>query len=194
MVIITARELFPAKELYNYINENDGNVTSGWVFLNPHPIHSAQGTPVHIYGNKTISEELAGIRVKVSPHSFIQTNSLGCRLIYEIVRDYLQPQSDELIVDLYSGIGSIGLFLAPYVKQVIGVENVEQAVDDARLNARENRVENISFEKEDVRKWLYRATSHQMKIQAVVIDPPRAGLTKKVIARLKLLSPKRIVF
>ena len=119
MLTLTLREPFDTSELYDYLNSKGCNVKSGYFFVNPHPIHSAQGDVVHIYGDEYIEDSLSGIRIRISPTSFLQINPLGAILLYKGIKEYLEPTGDETVIDLYSGIGSIGMFLAGYVKSVI---------------------------------------------------------------------------
>ena len=142
-------------------------------------------------------EELLTVRNRsyaflISPFSFFQTNTLGTEKLYDTVLSLLEPASTDSVLDLYCGTGTIGIVLAPFVQTVLGVEQVESAVENARENARRNGVENISFAAGSVEKWIKKEDIPPCN--AIVVDPPRGGLSNKVIDFIVRCSPVKIVY
>ncbi|MGA2090364.1 MAG: 23S rRNA (uracil(1939)-C(5))-methyltransferase RlmD [Endomicrobiales bacterium] len=147
-------------------------------------------------GNTFIEEKLE-VRGRtysfvVSPFSFFQTNTLGTEKLYETVLAFLEPASTDRVLDLYCGTGTIGIVLAPYVNRVMGVEQVESAVENARENARRNGIENISFATGSVERWIKKESIPDCN--ALVVDPPRGGLSNKVIDFIEKCNPEKIVY
>lgn len=138
------------------------------------------------------------IRDKIGPHpfqissnSFFQTNSLAAGQLYEKLADYAELKGSETVLDLYSGTGTIPIFLANRVKVVTGIEISESAVLDARNNCKDNGIDNCRFIIGDIREKLSVIT---YKPDALIIDPPRAGMHKHVLARILALSPEKIIY
>ncbi len=146
-------------------------------------------------GKDTIEETLDGLRFTIAAKSFFQTNTLQTEALYNQVREMASIDSNDLVYDLYSGAGSISLYLARYAKKVIGVEIVEQAVQDAWKNARLNNIENVEFIAGDMKEVLTNDFIAKNGVPDVLIlDPPRAGIHKDVIELIASVSPKRIVY
>jgi len=135
------------------------------------------------------------MRFALSAEAFFQTNTEMAERLYGVANEYAALRGWDRVYDLCCGIGTIGLTLAPRASEVIGVEIVEQAVIDASANARSNQIDNARFLAGDVRVVLKDlAESGGPRPDVVVVDPPRAGLSKKVVARIAEASPKRIVY
>ncbi len=139
------------------------------------------GTVV-LYGNDHITEELLGLKFDISPFSFFQTNSKGAELLYSKVREFIADELDKdmTLYDLYSGTGTIAQMLAPCVKQVTGVEIVEEAVEAAKVNANRNGITNCSFIANDVLKALDTLPAPDI----LVLDPPRDGVNPRALKKL----------
>ena len=143
------------------------------------------GTDI-LYGQDYFYEELLGLRFKISPFSFFQTNSLGAEVLYETAREFiLSDNADELkgktVYDLYSGTGTIAQMLAPVAKEVVGVEIIEEAVESAKENAALNGLNNCKFLAGDVLKVL---DTIEEKPDYIVLDPPRDGIHPKAIEKI----------
>ncbi len=143
------------------------------------------GTDI-LYGQEYFYEELLGLRFKISPFSFFQTNSLGAEVLYETAREFiLSDNADELkgktVYDLYSGTGTIAQMLAPVAKEVVGVEIIEEAVEAAKENAALNGLSNCKFLAGDVLKVL---DTIEEKPDYIVLDPPRDGVHPKAIEKI----------
>ena len=149
-----------------------------------------EGTKV-IYGSDHFYEELLGLKFKISPFSFFQTNSRGAEVLYETARSYVGETKDKVIYDLYSGTGTIAQMLAPVAKHVIGVEIIEEAVEAARENAARNGLSNCEFLAGDVLKVL---DTIEEKPDLIVLDPPRDGIHPKALGKIIDYGVDRLVY
>lgn len=144
-----------------------------------------EGTEI-LYGQDYFYEELLGLRFKISPFSFFQTNSLGAEVLYETAREFILSGNEDLlrektVYDLYSGTGTIAQMLAPVAKEVVGVEIIEEAVEAAKENAKLNGLDNCKFLAGDVLKVL---DTIEEKPDYIVLDPPRDGIHPKAIEKI----------
>lgn len=149
-----------------------------------------QGTKI-LYGKDFFYEELLGLRFKISPFSFFQTNSYGAEVLYKTAREYVGDTKNKVIFDLYSGTGTIAQILAPVAKKVVGVEIIEEAVEAARKNAEINHLTNCEFIAGDVLKVLDELAD---KPDLIVLDPPRDGIHPKAILKIINFQVKHIVY
>jgi len=147
-----------------------------------------------VAGRETITERLGGLEFSISPEAFFQTNTEMAEQLYAVACEYAGLQGWERVFDLFCGIGTIGLMLARRAGEVWGLEVVEPAVADAIANARRNEIENASFFAGDVRLALRELVETAGRPDVLVVDPPRAGLSQKVVRRVIEASPKRIVY
>ena len=145
-------------------------------------------------GSDRLEEELGGMRVQISPEAFFQTNTEMAERLYAQAVEYAQPRGIERAYDLYCGIGTLGLLFAPRVAEVWGLEIVEGAIADAIQNARLNEIGNVHFFAGDVRLAMRELVERAGRPDLVVVDPPRAGLSQKVVRRILESSPARIVY
>jgi 23S rRNA (uracil1939-C5)-methyltransferase len=144
-----------------------------------------------LFGPGYIRDKIGPFNFRVSANSFFQTNSRGAERLYETVRGYADLNGSETVLDLYSGTGTIPLFLADRARTVTGIEINESASADAAMNARENRIHNCRFVCGDIRDKLGEITETP---DLLIIDPPRAGMHKDVLARVMALAPGKIVY
>jgi len=147
-----------------------------------------------ITGTPRIEEELGGLRFALSSEAFFQTNTEMAEQLYAVAAEYAALKGFERVYDLCCGIGTIGLTLASRAAEVVGVEIVPEAVEDAAFNARVNEITNAHFIAGDVRVVLKNLIAEGVRPDVIVVDPPRAGLSKKVVARIAESNPKRIVY
>ncbi len=147
-----------------------------------------------IAGAPYLEEELGGMRFRISSEAFFQTNTEMAEQLYALAAELAQPRGTERLYDLYSGIGTIGLLMAPRVAEVHGLEISGKAVADAETNARLNEIENASFTAGDVRLSLRDLVSRAGRPDVLVVDPPRAGLSQKIVRRIIEAGPRRIVY
>ncbi len=153
-----------------------------------------EGTEI-LYGKDYFYEELLGLRFRITPFSFFQTNSLGAEVLYQTARDYigdtLTEKADKVVFDLYSGTGTIAQMLAPAAKKVVGVEIVEEAVEAAKENAALNGLKNCEFLAGDVLKVLDDITE---KPDFIVLDPPRDGIHPKALEKIIRYGVDRMIY
>lgn len=149
-----------------------------------------EGTDI-LYGEDYFFEELLGLKFKISPFSFFQTNSLGAEVLYETAREYVGETNDKVIFDLYSGTGTIAQMLAPVASKVVGVEIVEEAVEAAKENAKRNGLQNCVFWAGDVLKVIDELGE---KPDLIVLDPPRDGVHPKALEKITNFGVDRMVY
>jgi 23S rRNA (uracil1939-C5)-methyltransferase len=142
-----------------------------------------------------IEEEMEGLKFRIGPKSFYQTNSEQAYELYNVARDFAQLKGDEVVYDLYTGTGTIANFVAKQAKQVIGVEYVEAAIEDAKLNSQINGIDNTLFYAGDMKDILNEEfiVTHA-KPDVIITDPPRAGMDEKVVQMLLRLEAPTIVY
>ncbi len=145
-------------------------------------------------GSESIIEELAGLRIAISADAFFQTNTEMAERLYRLATEYAGLTGFERVYDLYCGIGTIGLLMAPRAAEVWGLEIVESAIADAIDNARRNEIDNVNFFAGDVRLALRELVTRAGRPDVLVLDPPRSGLSQKVVRRVIEASPRRIVY
>jgi 23S rRNA (uracil1939-C5)-methyltransferase len=146
-------------------------------------------------GESFIMEEMEGIKFKVGPKSFYQTNANQAYELYKIARDFAQLTGEEVVYDLYTGTGTIANFIAKNAKEVIGLEYVEDAIIDARVNSEINGITNTSFYAGDMKDLLNDEFMSQHPKPAIIItDPPRAGMHESVVKMLLKIEAKKIVY
>jgi 23S rRNA (uracil1939-C5)-methyltransferase len=150
---------------------------------------------INFSGASYIIETLDLVKYKISTKSFFQTNSLQAKVLYDVVLNFAQIKDTDIVYDLYCGTGSIALYLARKCKHVVGIEQIEDAILDAKENAMLNQIENTTFYVGTVEKILDIAfIEKNPKADIVILDPPRAGLHEKVVETLLIALPKKIVY
>ena len=142
-------------------------------------------------GEPFITDKIAGFEFDISANSFFQTNTAGAARLYETVKAYAGLTGKETVVDLYSGTGTIPIFLSGSARKIMGIEISERAVQDAQKNCQKNRIRNCRFICNDIKEGLKDVTDRP---DVMVIDPPRVGMHKDVIKMVRSLSPDRIVY
>lgn len=146
-------------------------------------------------GPEYIHEEMNGIRFRIGPKSFYQTNSVQALRLYEITRDFAGFKGDELVYDLYTGAGTIANFVAGHVREVVGVEYVPTAIEDAKVNSAINNITNTKFYAGDMKDVLVvDFVAEHGKPDVIITDPPRAGMHPDVVARLMEIEAPKIVY
>ena len=148
------------------------------------------GVPKVLTGKGYITEKLGNYYFKISSLSFFQVNTLGAERLYNKVKEYGSLQTNERVLDLYCGTGTIGIYLSDVCKDVTGLEINNEAVKDAQDNIALNRVVNVKVEQKDLSKVIDKYEN----IELIVLDPPRSGLSKKALSNVLEISPNRIVY
>jgi 23S rRNA (uracil1939-C5)-methyltransferase len=147
-----------------------------------------------ISGRERFREEIGGLRMHISSSAFFQTNTEMAERLYELAIGFAQPSGTDRVFDLYCGIGTIGLLMAPRAAEVWGLELVEDAIADAIAGARRNEIDNAHFFAGDVRLAMRELVQRAGRPDVLVVDPPRSGLSQKVVRRIIEAGPRRIVY
>ncbi|HEY2727683.1 MAG TPA: 23S rRNA (uracil(1939)-C(5))-methyltransferase RlmD, partial [Parafilimonas sp.] len=151
--------------------------------------------PQVVYGKGYITEQLENFKFKISPKSFFQTNTKQAEKLYTITRNFAELTGNEIVYDLYCGTGSIGIFVSPLAKKIIGVELIEEAITDAKENAALNNIENTSFYTGDVIDICNDDFFEKNgTANVIIVDPPRAGLHEKLTKKLLQIEAPKIVY
>jgi 23S rRNA (uracil1939-C5)-methyltransferase len=145
-------------------------------------------------GSDRFEEELGGMRFEISAEAFFQTNTEMAERLYELALDYAAPTGFERVYDLYCGIGTISLLISPRVAEVWGLELIPEAVSDAIANARANEIDNARFFAGDVRLALGELVEKAGRPDVMIVDPPRAGLSQKIVRRMIEAAPRRLIY
>lgn len=146
------------------------------------------------YGSDHITDMLCGLKFKISPFSFWQVNRAQAEKLYGKAKEYANLKSDDVLLDLYCGTGTIGLTMADKCKTLVGAEIVEDAIKDANENAATNDIKNARFICADASQAAVQLKSEGLKPDVVVLDPPRKGCGEDVILTVTQMSPKRVVY
>ncbi|MBT8190491.1 MAG: 23S rRNA (uracil(1939)-C(5))-methyltransferase RlmD [Saprospiraceae bacterium] len=147
------------------------------------------------HGSDFITEQLGHIKYKIGPKSFFQTNTKQANVLYDYVVELAELKGHELVYDLYTGLGSIALYIASKCKQVVGIEEIPEAIEDARANAEFNNIDNTVFLTGDVKDLFTGSFIEKYgKADLVIVDPPRAGLHKDVCEMLNSADVDRIIY
>lgn len=147
-----------------------------------------------LYGEGYITDILGDKKFKISPNSFYQVNPVQTEKIYELAIKEAKLNKEDILCDLYSGIGTIGIFSSDSVKKVYGIEIVKQAVEDARENAKINNINNIEFIEGDVESAFQGLLEKNIRPNVVIVDPPRKGLDNKTIENLNKLKLEKVIY
>lgn len=148
-----------------------------------------------LWGQDFITDYIGDVKFEISPLSFFQVNPMQTKVLYEKALEYAQLNGDEIVWDAYCGIGTISLFLARKAKKVFGVEIIEAAIEDARRNAKINKINNVEFfigKAEEIIPTLYEEKG--VKADVIVVDPPRKGCDEALLETMVKMQPKRIVY
>lgn len=194
--IETLEEEQQAQGVLTYIKENFPEITS-LLYVNNRKLNDTIGDlEVMTYaGADCIYEEMEGLRFKVGPKSFYQTNSRQAYELYKVARDFAGLTGDELVYDLYTGTGTIANFVARQARKVVGIEYVPEAIEDAKVNAELNGLSNTAFFAGDMKDILTKDfLANHGRPDVIITDPPRAGMHTDVIEVLLFAAPKRIVY
>ena len=189
------------KELVEFLTEKNKNIKSIVKNFNKKNTNVILGDKTEvIYGDGYIYDILGDYKFKISPLSFYQVNPIQTDILYNtainnVGAGTVSARQNDIALDLYCGIGTIGIFASKYFKKVYGIEIVEQAIEDAKHNAKINNIDNTEFFAGDVEKVLPKIIERDnIKPNVVFVDPPRKGLDKKTIGLLQELEPSKIIY
>ena len=184
------------EKLLNFVWKRFPEVTSLMYVINPKLNDSIADLEVLPYKGKThIMEDMEGLKFKIGPKSFYQTNSRQAHHLYKVVRTFAGLTGCEIVYDLYTGTGTIANFLASKAKKVVGIEYISEAIEDAKYNSAINGIRNTSFFAGDMKDvFTMKFIQQHGTPDVLVLDPPRAGVHAKVIEALLVATPKKVIY
>ena len=194
-IVVTSLE-FPGQDAFvQQLLQLHPEITTLVLNLNPRQTSAVLGTKEKIlFGPGFIEDILLGKRFRISSRSFYQVNGRQTEVLYRTAIDLCQLSGTETLLDAYCGTGTIGICAADKVRRLIGVEVNRAAVDDAKMNAEANHIENASFYTEDATPFMARLAQQKTIPDIVILDPPRSGSTPSFLSSIATLSPDRIVY
>lgn len=196
VVLVTSNVIFPNKNAFiKVLGGEHPEITTIVQNVNNKNTSMVLGErEIVMYGKGYITDELCGLTFKISPKSFYQVNREQTEKLYSQAIEYAGLEGDEVLLDAYSGIGTIGLIASKCVKEVISVELNKDAYKDAITNAKINNIKNVKFYNADATAFINDLAAANEKIDVVILDPPRTGSTEEFIAAIGRLKPKKVVY
>lgn len=196
VIIVNNKKLLKDLRFYNIADElakNNKSIKSIFLNLNDKNTNEILGeVEKKIYGEDYIFDSIGEFNYHISPKSFFQVNTIQAEVLYETLKNLLNLSGNEIIFDLYSGVGSIGIFLSNKVKKVYGIEIEKQAVEMANLNLKLNNVSNAEYIAGSVEEKIEEFEKRNIKPDVIVVDPPRRGLDEKSIEYILGFNAKKI--
>jgi 23S rRNA (uracil1939-C5)-methyltransferase len=193
--LVTAEQgEFASQDFARELRDEFGDVGVLWTRTRATAEVSVGGTTALLAGSERLEECVSGLRFEISPEAFFQTNTEMAERLYALAGEYASLSGRERVFDVYCGIGTLGLGLALHAGEVWGIDIAETAIADAIENARLNEIENSRFFAGDARSGFRPLVEMAGRPDVVVVDPPRAGLSSKVVRRLIEAQPRRIVY
>lgn len=195
VVVINAETLPKSEKLVEKLISQNPNIKSIQYNINTKNTNVIMGKSCRtIFGKDYIEDIICDVRVRISPLSFYQVNRNMAEILYKKAALFAEPEN-KTIIDLYCGIGTIGLSMARSAKKIIGVEIVPEAVEDAKINAKENKIENAEFILGDAKDAAKQLANKKQKADVIILDPPRKGCDQKLIDTVaNEFSPERVVY
>lgn len=196
VVIVIGSPIFPSKNNFvKALRKKYPQITTVVLNVNDKKTSMVLGErDIVIYGKGYIRDTLCGCTFRISPQSFYQVNPVQTEILYKTAIEYAGLGRKETVIDAYCGIGTIGLVAAKRAKNVIGVELNPDAVRDARINAKENKITNARFYQGDAGEFMENMAENGEHADVVFMDPPRTGSDKKFMSSVIKLNPSRIVY
>lgn len=194
--VVDSTEEMQMMQLLKYMSDAWPEITSLIYVVNNKCNDTIGDLPIHVFkGDDHIIEEMEGLKFKVGPKSFYQTNSRQAYNLYKVAREFAGLTGDELVYDLYTGTGTIANFVSRKARQVIGIEYVPEAIEDAKVNSAINGIDNTLFFAGDMKDILNQEFINEYgRPDVIITDPPRAGMHNDVIDTILFAEPKRIVY
>ena len=194
LIVVWADE--PDMRLMEYLRDEFPEIISLLYVVNRKFNDTISDQEVHVFhGQDHIMEQMENLQFKVGPKSFYQTNTLQAYELYKVAREFAGLTGNELVFDLYTGTGTIANFVAHQARQVIGIEYVPEAIEDAKVNANINKLDNTLFFAGDMKDILNEDFIAQYgRPDVIITDPPRAGMHEDVINTILFAEPQRIVY
>lgn len=196
VVLVTATtELPKQQQIIEELRQRVPNLVSVIHNINPKKTNAVLGNQTTVlWGREGITDKLGKFTFTISPRSFFQVNTEQAEVLYNKAVEYAGLSGTETVIDAYCGTGTITLFLAQQAAKVYGIEIVEPAIKDARINAQVNHITNAEFTVGDAIQVMPRMFKQGLRPQVIVVDPPRAGCERKVLETFANMQPERIVY
>lgn len=196
LVFVTTRpKVFRIDQVIAKITEAFPNVVSIIQNINDKNTNAIFGKEFRtLYGQDTITDSMLGNNYEISAQSFYQVNTEMAEKLYQTAIDFSDLNSDSIVIDAYSGIGTIGLSFAKQVKEVYGVEVIETAVEDAKKNAERNGITNAHYVADSAENAMAKWSKDGIKPDVIIVDPPRKGLTESFIKASVAMQPEKITY
>ena len=196
VTIVTNGEMFPGRsEFIKRLRDRCPYITTIIQNYNSRKTSIILGDVERVlYGNGYIEEELCGIMFKISSKTFFQVNPYQVEKLYNQVIEFGDFKEDDIVIDSYCGVGTIGMVVSKYVKEVYGVENNKTSVQCAKMNANNNKIKNIQFVCDDATNYLKELSKQKVHIDGVIMDPPRSGSTQVFLEAVKKLRPQKVIY
>lgn len=196
VVLVTGSPIFPSKNNFvKALRKAHPEITTVVLNVNDRQTSMVLGDREKpIFGPGFIKDRLCGCMFRISPKSFYQVNPVQTEILYQTAIDYAGLTGKETVIDAYCGIGTIGLIAAKKASKVIGVELNKDAVKDARINAKENKITNAAFYQGDAGRFMVEMAAKGEKADVVFMDPPRAGSAERFLSSVVKLSPKKVIY
>lgn len=196
IVLVVSNALFPARK--NFVQDlikTHPYITTVVQNVNTRKTSIVLGEEERVlYGNGYISDILCGLKFRISSKSFYQINHEQTEKLYAKAIDLAKLTGNETLIDAYSGIGTIGMIASAHVRNVISVELNKDAVKDAIVNSKMNKLNNVRFFNDDAGKFMVNLSKKHEKCDVVIMDPPRSGSTPEFMNSVKILNPKKVVY
>ena len=196
VVIITSSDIFPGRgDFVKLLRNKFPEITTIIQNINPRKTSIVLGEKERIlFGKGYITEFLEDFKFKISSKSFFQVNPEQTVNLYNTVLEFAGLKGTEIVLDAYSGVGTIGMFLSRKANQIVSVESNKQAVTAAISNARDNNIKNISFVCDDATNYITNLAKENIKLDVLVLDPPRTGSTTQFLNAAINLKPNKIIY
>ena len=196
LIVVFTALIAETKELLSFIQEKFPQITSLLYVINTKMNDSIADLQTHVYaGNDFMMEQMNDLSFKVAPLAFYQTNAKQALKLYETTSRLANVNDSQIVYDLYTGTGTIALFVARQAKKVVGIEYVESAIENAKENSRLNNIDNADFYAGDMVKILTDAFIEENgKPDVIITDPPRSGMHPNVVEQILNIAPQRIVY
>ena len=196
VVLVTVSPILPSKNNFvKALRKEHPEITTVVLNVNDRQTSMVLGDRnIVLYGPGFIKDRLMGLSFRISPSSFYQVNPVQTEVLYGKAMEFAAMTGKERVIDAYCGTGTIGIIASRNARDVIGVELNRDAIRDARMNARENRIRNVRFVPGDAGWFMEGMAAEGEKVDVVLMDPPRAGSDRKFLHSLLSLSPEKIVY
>ena len=196
VVLVTVSPIFPSKNNFvKALRKEHPEITTVVLNVNDRQTSMVLGDRnIVLYGPGFIKDRLMGLTFRISPSSFYQVNPVQTEVLYGKAMEFAAMTGKERVIDAYCGTGTIGIIASGNARDVIGVELNRDAIRDARMNARENKIRNVRFVPGDAGWFMEGMAAEGEKVEVVLMDPPRSGSDRKFLHSLLTLSPEKIVY